>query len=474
MSEKRERKKGHSQTPAAPLKADQNALSPPQAAMVLAIGLAFGLGVIYERDPLNGLASLTHWGWPWQDLGTFQIGLALLAPFLLIAFVLWRIELAASQIPVRLWLAALVLANFCLQLFSVLGDPRGVDRISKIVASADATSYFTDALSIQQLADWMKHFDAAALHGHSLTHPAGPILFYYIFLRLFGPETGALLGGCAVGLIASLGVAVMYYFAELWTPEPRVRLLASAFYALIPGLVVFFPELDQMYPLFSMLIILAAVKAFSVPASSYKYALALGALLFAATLFAYNLLAVGIFILYYGMYWWWRQDRSPAALFAESRAAAIALTGAVSLYVLLWLSTGYNPVASLRHAFAMQAVSARSLNRPYAVFVFADLYDFALGAGIIALPILWFYLRKLRGEAGTALTLIGLATVLTVDLSGMLRGEAARVWLFLQPFLIVPVAIELARARWPWRLSIFTLQWWILVCLKSKMSFVEP
>jgi hypothetical protein len=73
-----------------------------------------------------------------------------------------------------------------------------------------------------------------------------------------------------------------------------------------------------------------------------------------------------------------------------------------------------------------------------------------------------------------ALTLIGLATIATVDLSGLLRGETARVWLFLQPLMVVPVALELARLRWSWRLSIFALQWWILLCVKAKMSFIEP
>ena len=95
------------------------------------------------------------------------------------------------------------------------------------------------------------------------------------------------------------------------------------------------------------------------------------------------------------------------------------------------------------------------------------------------MPILWFYLSKLRDEFkaepnGAALTIIGLATVLTVDVSGLLRGETARVWLFLQPLLVAPVAVELARARWPWRVSILTMQWWILVLLKAKMSFIEP
>ncbi len=102
-----------------------------------------------------------------------------------------------------------------------------------------------------------------------------------------------------------------------------------------------------------------------------------------------------------------------------------------------------------------------------------------MAAGWIALPILFFYLRGLRDEFkinpdSAALTLIGLATVLTVDLSGFLRGETARVWLFLQPLWVVPIAIELARARRSWRFAILAMQWWLLVLIKAKMSFIEP
>jgi hypothetical protein len=39
---------------------------------------------------------------------------------------------------------------------------------------------------------------------------------------------------------------------------------------------------------------------------------------------------------------------------------------------------------------------------------------------------------------------------------------------------VVPVALELARLRWTWRLPILTLQWWLLVLIKAKMSFIEP
>jgi hypothetical protein len=235
------------------------------AMAVLAIGFAFGLGVIYEWEPLNGLSSLTHWEWPWQDLGTFQIGLALLAPFLLIVWALWSIENDVSRL--RSWLLAgiLAVANFAGEILSVAADPRGLQRIKQIVASPDATSYFTDAMSIHGLTGWMSHFHQAALHGHASTHPAGPILFYYAFLKLLGPDPGASLAGYAVGFAGSAGVLVMYVFAGLWTSDRRVRVLASAFYALVPALTVFFPELDQVYPIFSMLLILTWARGLGAP-----------------------------------------------------------------------------------------------------------------------------------------------------------------------------------------------------------------
>jgi len=97
----------------------------------------------------------------------------------------------------------------------------------------------------------------------------------------------------------------------------------------------------------------------------------------------------------------------------------------------------------------------------------------------MALPLLAFCLyRAIRnwggGKEEVALSLIGLATILTVDLTGVLRGETARVWLFLQPLLIVPAALELARFRGRWRTALFSMQWLILACLKAKMMFIRP
>jgi hypothetical protein len=221
------------------------------------------------------------------------------------------------------------------------------------------------------------------------------------------------------------------------------------------------------------------VRALTRPRKWYVYALAMGAMVFLATFFAYNLLTIGAFPVYYAVYWLWLERGSGVAAFAVARTSVLAVLVAALLYFLLWAATGYNAPAALHHSLQAMQGGNELLGRSYRISVFADLYDFALGAGIIAVPILCFHLGKIRDEFNadrerTALTLTGLATILTVDLSGLLRGETARTWLFLQPLLVMPVAVELARIRRPWRLSILTMQWWILVLIKAKMSFIEP
>lgn len=434
----------------------------------------FAIGVIREWTPLNGYFPLMYWVWTWRNLGILKTAGLLAGPFLLIGWVLWRTE---KEPWPALWLplTLLALANFLLQMLGMLADPRGFDLVRQIVESRPATSYFADATTIQEPIKWLAHFHDAKLGLHSMTHPPGPILFYYFF-QLLDSGKDALIGGCAVGLIASAGAAVMYAFAGLWTEDQKIRLTASAFYALLPALTVFFPEFDQVYPLFSMLLIVFWAKALGKSQARLPDASYAGAVLFAATFFAYNLLATGLFLIYFALYWLWRKDWARAAWVTFLKAAATAGAVCAGLYIALSLATGFRPIASFRHALANQF---RIEWRPYLPYPYWDPYDFFMAAGIIALPILVFHLQRLWRQRDlkrfdTALTLIGLATVLSIDVSGLLRGETARVWIFLQPLVIAPVAMELCRFRWGWRISMFTLQWWILVCLKAKMTFVNP
>jgi len=455
-------------------------LTTAQRAIVLVIGLAYCVGVASHWGYLNGVEQLTDWVWAWRDLGIPRTASLLATPFALVAGVLWVAEREQSRSRLPALLGLLVAASFLFQLLGAEADPRGLALVRQIAASRGATSYFFDATRIHvPLREWLAEFHTAQLERHSQTHPAGPIVFYYAFLTVFGPSVGALLGGCAVGLLGSAGVVVMYAFAGLWTADPGVRLTACAWYALLPAMTVFFPEFDQAYPIFSMLAILFWVRSLDARRSTWTYALALGAVLFVATGFAYNLLVIGAFLLYYAGYWLWREQWMRPAWIAMLRTGGLSFLVCIGLYVALWLAAGYDPIASFQHAMANQARLASITVRPYLTFALLDPFDFVLGAGVLAAPILFFRIRR-EGIAGKqlnrpiALTLIGIATILTIDASGLLRGEAARVWIFLQPLVVVPVALELATLRRPWRLSIFALQWLILVSLKAEMTFVNP
>jgi hypothetical protein len=439
-------------------------------------GLAFSLGVVLDWAPLNGLGLASGIQWPWRDLDLLPTAEFLLAPLALIAGVLWRMERTDSPAYAR-WLWVLAAANFLLQLLGMEANLLGIGWIRQIVMSPGATSYFTDALAIHGVGSWLGQFHEAILQLHSTTHPPGPILFYYVFVRFFGPSAGAMLGGCSVGLLGSLGVVVMYRFAALWTGDAGTRFLASAVYALIPSLVVFFPEFDQVYPILSMGLILLWVEALTAPRRSGRNAVLVGATLFVSLFFAYNLAVTGVFLAYFALYWLWRQGGCRSAWLALFRTGAIALAVVAGFYLVLGCFTGFQPVASFRSALAAQALIAPTLNRPYHAVILVDPYCFLIGAGVVALPILLFQLRGavgcFRDSNAAAMTLIGLATILTVDAYGHL-GETARVWMFLQPLVVVPVALALASARWQWRLSILAMQWWILVCLKARFEFLAP
>jgi hypothetical protein len=456
------------------------------AGAVLAVGLAFSAGVILKQEPLNGFPTLMHWVWPWRDLPIFKTAITLLAPLIIIGWVLWRMEKdenpgssSEAETPqvkpdrTTPWglLLILALSNFLLQVLGMVAEPRGIKLIGDIVRSPLATSYFGDATKIESVLDWLRIFHRADLGFHSSTHPPGPVLFYYVFVKLFG-SNAAPIGGYAVGIIGSLGVLVIYWFAGLWTTEREGRLTASAFYALLPALTLFFPEFDQCYPLLAMFLILFWVRALDSARPVSLPAVYLGVALFTTTFFAYNVLTVGAFLAYYGLYWLWNQRSGSSRYVTLAGSCGVALAVFIALHAILWQATGFAAIPSFQRARAAQAFYAVMLNRPYAAAVLIDPYDFFVGAGMMALPLLILRLRRCGRDR--ALTLIAVATILTVDLTGFLRGETVRLWLFCQPLLTVPVALELSSYRWRWRMAIFAVQWWVLVCLKARMFFVGP
>src|SRR5260370_1862065 len=451
-----------------------------EAGVVLALGVMFLLGILFQCSPLNGSLRLVFWVRPWRnDIGILRAAVMLLLPFAAIAQVLWKAE-TGRNLRASMHLAILAIASFLLQLMGMMADPRGIGLVRQIILSPSTTSYFSDAIRIRRLAALLSQFDQLTLGLHSSTHPPGPILFFYMFLKVFGLEAGPRISGLAVGGLASLGVLITYMFAGLWTADRRTRILASGLYALLPAMTLFFPELNQVYPIFSMLLIISWCTSLESKRRFPWEAICLGLILSVAFFFSYSLATTGVFLGYYGLYWLWRQEWSRSSFLKLLRTSGVSGGECILIYSILRVLTGYRPIAAFRNALSWQAFYQGILHRSSnALYTLYDPYEFFLGAGMLVLPLIIFQLcRSSRNFDSTqkafALTLIGLATILTIDLSGVMRGEAARVWLFLQPLVIVPAALQLSRFRWRWRLTIFSMQWLIVVCLKAKIFFLVP
>jgi hypothetical protein len=195
-------------------------------------------------------------------------------------------------------------------------------------------------------------------------------------------------------------------------------------------------------------------------------------------MFAWNLLAIGVFVVLYSTYFLWRRHCARTALRTLAVTAALGLGVAVVGYLILWSMTGYDPLRSFIHALDEQA--ARALpDRPWLSCVVFDLYDFLLGSGMLMAPLFYLFLRHARSRLGCdatarALGWIGLATILLIDVSGLLRAETARVWLFLQPFLVVPAALALSGFGRHARLAVLALQWSIVAALIGRVAFIAP
>src|SRR5688572_28248976 len=161
-------------------------------------------------------------------------------------------------------------------------------------------------------------------------------------------------------------------------------------------------------------------------------------------LVTFNVLVIGIFMALYPFV-------VPTHLPVRVRLLRALELGAIA--VLVWLALllmmmpaiGYDAPATFASAWRNQHELLRRYahTRPYPATIPFDLIDFALGAGWsgAAIAVGFFFDQAARTAAGarlTRLSLLCLAQLLIVAVTGLLQLETARVWTFMLPLLLVP------------------------------------
>lgn len=440
--------------------------------LVVLVTMALLAGLVMHVPGLNGP---WYWQWQWRRLGW---GLyAMLAAGALPFFVaqwLFRRSVARRMV---VCLGLLMLSLVALEFLAMAGQspPFGLSRLTNIVNSPTATSYFTDAVFLSDQPDWLRRYSELlpSLSLHSQTKPPGPILYYLAFVRVFG-SSAAPIAGATLGLLAALGVPAVYRLMDSAGLSGGTAFAGASLAALSPGLILFFPEFDQIYPMLSCGLVVSWVSALRSGRSSS--AAACGLWLAVACLFTYNLLVLGVYLVGYGV-WAWRCDATTIG--RTIRQGTLALAVLVCCGLLTWATTGFDPITAFGTSWHLQRQLLGEIPRPYPATAFYDVTDFALGMGWIPFGLAglgtcrWVRVRPLK-DLPTALALLAWLQILVVTALALLPGETARVWLFMFPLLLIPAAGALDHFRSGARQVVYVCLCLLLTGICQNMVFIEP
>ena len=421
---------------------------------------AYLAGVLARWPWFNGSP---YWTWPWRNEPLTPV-LALCA--LPLGLVALSLRDRGPRPRVGRALALLGVAHALLQWTAFLGTD-SLGFLDAVVRDADATSYDTDAARIDDPRAFLATYHATTLAFHTTTKPPGPVLLYWAARRVCGSSAGPVAGAVAISLLSMAGPAACYAYARLLAPRRRPALVAAALYAVAPGPVLFLPELDQLYAALAVAMLVSWRYAYrrGRPAA----AIGLGLVMAGAFAFAYNLLPLGALMAAGAA----RQAlEKPARRAARvARAALLAVATTVAVAATVHLATGYRPIAAFARAVGEQARHETGYDRPYAQCVLFDPLDFLRGAGFASVALVAAYLARQRGSrARTAAG--GLAFVLFLDLTGLLRAETMRVWLFALPLVLAPAGVALARHRLGVVALVLVVQWLAIPVMRARMGFI--
>ncbi len=447
------------------------------------------------------------WGdeWSWPVFGAVYPVSFLVAPLAtLLGFggltaYLWRSlrrEKIAGHRRGLAWSVAVTLCAgaWCLQaaLWSV--TPESVSQLAAIQLSDVSTGYLSEAWRIDDLGDYLREYarDMPRKPEHVATHPPGAVLFFYAVRGLAEAvpalERAALIAGStAVGLsIPELAVEVSRFPTVQWQGDrglatamlaswilgaagalmPLVifaalrgqlgderALAGAALLALMPSMLLFFPVLDQLVALLSALMLAALAATQRHQAWSGGAGLICAAALF-VSLGALALVALGgVFLLLRAA----RQvGQSADASWSESYSVfAPALIFGAGLLAGLgaWYLIGVDAAGVFSEGLgAHSSLTGRASFRSYHIWVWLNLVEFAvfLGLPLAALvvtsaPRMLHALRATSSQALPAyLGASALIVLLLLDLSGTVKAETGRIWLFFGPWLAAWLAAAAA------------------------------
>jgi hypothetical protein len=432
--------------------------------------LALAILILQQVPYLNGP---WYWKWQWQT-PTVQNYLVIASgfiPFFLAQYVAYRHPGKRSRALILLALTHLLLQ--CL--YTYTEAEQGItQRITAIITSPVATSYFTAAQQLDSVPHFLSHYadylDQFSLHAKN--KPFAAVLFYTGFLALFTtPEQAAFWGGLSLMVLASATVLLVYKLVRVLyaSHDTDQAWEAASYYTLLPAAIGFCPGYDQVFPALASLLAMSWIRVLQTHQPIFSGLFAL--VLILTTAITWHVLTIGLLLMLLSLYYLRRKQIALRQLAGQALVVAGVFAG---FYTLFGLLTGYNVITAFQSCLEQQQQLAARLNRPWPWTSVFDTYDFFLGNGYLALFLMIGVLvRYPKPALYPVFTLILTAQLLTMAGGHLLPGETARVWLFLQPFAIAAGIPFFHQFRLWQQMSLLSGLALITVLITQNMTFIN-
>lgn len=414
-----------------------------------------------------------HWLWIPSVTLLFYIGLAKL----------WVRSSGSAKgkrpLKRRLLLGALILSVPLLQLSllaGIYGDP--LKPLFYRTVSVGASGVFSVGSTIEDAGEFLRRYPdlMPTFPVHPQRYPPGlPLLFYglrrlferlpgvanvvgfwlrpyqchdLVLMRLPNTTLATALLQMALPFFSGLTLLPLYAFARQVMGE-RTAVFVAALYPLVPSFALWSARWEQFYPLLTVLVGYAFYIGLVKPSRSVMFLA--GLLLACSSFLNFSLLTLlilcGLFALTYATRCSERQLRRHMVLDAMVFFLGLALPW---IFYQAIFGAGFFDIWRVSMSYHL------GLERSYWTWVGFHLYDFFVFLGlplavlflvgmVRAVRVLWGNFCQ-RGvvDTGAMMAVAVSGGILLLDLSGVSRGEVARVWLFLTPLAALVAAWGLA------------------------------
>lgn len=341
--------------------------------------------------------------------------------------------------------------------------------------SVHNSGYFTTAVSTSDLNQLLANFPAQmpSLPIHAQSHPPGAVIAHWLSWQVFralppladavamplrtlqchnpglmsldNAQIASASLGMLLPLIGGLAAWPLYALAKRLA-NARVAAITALVFPILPLFALWMSQWDQIYPL--LLFIGLYLAHVGLEKNSWWRIFAAGVPLSIASFFSVGDFVLMVIVGLYGAAWWIvvRRVNSTAgtgsrlkpALLAGLKIAMAFTLGCASIWLLYWLFYGVNPldVISTGSRLAFESTTG---NRSYAVWLLGNPIDFFVFLGFpIAILLICNLIKRVsfpRSLLPIAVATFG--TLLLLWLSGSVRGEVGRLWMYFGPLLVL-------------------------------------